>query len=779
MVSKTRQNQVLNLVLSHNLDIFCLTETKLSDNTVPLVNCVPNGYSVFHASRKNRSKTGAGGVGILVRDMFHAVNQVNLDVELKTFEALILNIIPYKNAIPLTIICVYRPPQTKLNLFFKEFEALCNRFITDNEPAPVIILGDFNIAMNKTSDSATIKMANLLNDIALQNKIETPTFRKSQNTIDLLLDSYVDPWVTDVFVKDAISFSDHALIEFNLKPLTTLSRKSRKEISVTKTNDISMQNFDDLLTELQPPGRSALTSLELTQALRRNVWHAFDESFDKLIAVITTIPGKNWYNGDCKKAKAAFREAETIFRKNQTDENRKNMNKLRNLSVRAIGKAKEDYYYNNFLASKRNPRKIYQLYNELTGNKKVTTLPDICTENPEEFDNEYADFLISKITNLRQGFRESDVEANTQGSCSSTLSKFKEINIETLSKIMSKVKTTYCKALDPIDFRKIDLDIIKPYLLEIVNTVLTSGIFPESEKLSIIYPKIKDIKGNKNEYANYRPISNISYIGKVIENCIYEQLKEHFEENQILPTNQSAYRSNFSTETAITRLYSDLITTKESGKSTMLVSIDLSAAFDTVDHDILLNDLSTCNVQNLAHATITSYLKGRKFKVKCSDTRAESSERPLQWGVPQGSVLGPLLFIFYTRSLAEALNNIGVKFQIYADDTLIYFTFDDVTTAKVKLTEIFEIIQQWMSSKKLKLNISKTALLIVSPNLISDSIYNEFRSFEYKSETMTPVKELKYLGVIFDNRLSFDSQINNLVKKLNFAIFSLKSVITF
>ena len=219
---------------------------------------------------------------------------------------------------------------------------MCNRFFTDLESVPVIIIGDFNVPMNKPNEANTLKFNNLMNDFALENKIEVPTFRRSQNTLDLLIDSYVDPWATDITVRDSISFSDHALIEFTLKDLTTLSRKSLNNINYRLINEETMKVFSDTFRESHTCSPQ-VSFLELAQGFRVNTSQAFENSFTEIERVISTIPRNDWYTSECKNAKILSRKAEITFLNHPTQENEIQMKKLWNLSVRTIGNAQENY----------------------------------------------------------------------------------------------------------------------------------------------------------------------------------------------------------------------------------------------------------------------------------------------------------------------------------------------------------------------------------------------------------------------------------------------------
>ena len=191
-----------------------------------------------------------------------------------------------------------------------------------------------------------------------------------------------------------------------------------------------------------------------------------------------------------------------------------------------------------------------------------------------------------------------------------------------------------------------------------------------SEKRSLIFPSLKKPNLDRDDLGNYRPVANLSFLSKLMESAILEQLWELFKANDIIPVHQSAYRQKHSTETALCKIYNDLVMNTSCGHCSILILLDLSAAFDTVDHAVLIQELFYCGIRDSALDLLTSYLKHRYQRVVVADEMSEPSV--MHCGVPQGSVLGPILFLIYTRSLASLLAAHGVEHHFYADDSQIY-----------------------------------------------------------------------------------------------------------
>ena len=269
------------------------------------------------------------------------------------------------------------------------------------------------------------------------------------------------------------------------------------------------------------------------------------------------------------------------------------------------------------------------------------------------------------------------------------------------------------------------------------------------------------------------------FTAKVYEHSINDPLLKYAEANDLIPATQSGFRAFHSCETAVAKIYSDFLEAKDMGKSTLVVSIDLSAAFDTVDHDLLIKDLHKMGIRDNALSLIQTYLEDRTTQVQIHSSKSEP--KPVPFGLPQGSVLSPLLFTLYTRSLALLIDEMGFEQHTYADDTLIYISFlpDEIDYIKEMLQHLFIRLKQWMHFRKLKINVDKTKVMLISPQLTKNRILDSFQNIIFDDITLHPVNEIKILGVIFDSDLTFKPQINAVIRKCNFSIHKIKQVRAF
>ncbi|CAB4024192.1 Hypothetical predicted protein [Paramuricea clavata] len=245
-------------------------------------------------------------------------------------------------------------------------------------------------------------------------------------------------------------------------------------------------------------------------------------------------------------------------------------------------------------------------------------------------------------------------------------------------------------------------------------------------KQALLSPLLKKQTLNFESFSNFRPISNLKFLSKVIEKVAASRLWDHLCTNDLNEIFQSAYKKYHSCETALVRVQNDILKAIDNNKCVILLLLYLSAAFDTVDHDILLNRLqSNFGIKGKAQAWFRSYLTDRTHFVKIDGS--SSSVHPVSYGVPQGSVLGPLLYLLYTSPLGDLMRKHDISFHLYADDNQIYTTFGFNNDVELSLTtcrveRCLADITNWMSANKLKLNTGKTELLVLHSKVPTDFV---------------------------------------------------------
>ena len=325
---------------------------------------------------------------------------------------------------------------------------------------------------------------------------------------------------------------------------------------------------------------------------------------------------------------------------------------------------------------------------------------------------------------------------------------------------------------------KDNIDVVLPVITDIVNTSLTTGVFPQAMKQAIVTPILKKINSDWNDLKNYRPVSNIGFVGKIIEKAAIIQVNEHMQANDLDDLFQSAYKNKHSTETALLMVKNDIEQALDDNNAVFLVMLDLSAAFDTIDHDILMQRLEHgFGIKGTALNWFHSYITGRHFRISVGGNMSE--EFILVCGVPQGSVIGPRVFTMYSQYVSSIIRRHGLNYHIYADDVQIYMSFDpnvpgDAACAIFKITSCVEELRVWLMKNMLKLNDAKTEFFIAASshnmNRLSDI------NFQIGSEVITPSPTIKNLGITIDSAMTMSDHVTLLCKSVNFLLWNLARI---
>ena len=296
------------------------------------------------------------------------------------------------------------------------------------------------------------------------------------------------------------------------------------------------------------------------------------------------------------------------------------------------------------------------------------------------------------------------------------LEEFSPCSTDEVDKVIRNSSKASCQ-LDPIHTNILrELPSLIPIITHIINLSLSSGYFPSELKSAIVKPLLKKSTLDPDDFQNFRPVSNLSFLSKVIEKVVAAQLLKHLEKNNLLDKMQSAYKSGHSTETALLRVHNDIMMAVDKKKHVFLVLLNLSAAFDTVDHEILLHFLKEhVGLSGSVFHMFETYLKDHTQWVSIHNVLSSLSQ--LVFGVPQGSVLGPIIFCMYTLPLGAIIRSHKLMYHIYADDTQLYFTCDVDSSADALacVESCVRDIRSWMITNKLKINDKKTEFLISSP----------------------------------------------------------------
>lgn len=334
-----------------------------------------------------------------------------------------------------------------------------------------------------------------------------------------------------------------------------------------------------------------------------------------------------------------------------------------------------------------------------------------------------------------------------------------------VKKIISNLSNKYSIGIDgvPAPVIKAVGDVISTPLADVINECLSSGTFPNNLKLAKIIPIHK--KGNKQLVQNYRPISLLSVFSKIYERVIYNRLIQYLSKNNLISTHQYGFLPGKSTTAAICDSLNSIINNLDSKMLVAGMYFDLSKAFDLIDHNILIEKLEKIGVRGIALELFKSYLSDRTQRIAVSSTinnittETLSASCKVTSGVPQGSILGPLLFLVFVNDLRYSMDT--NSFYQFADDTSCIIYNTSISELSGKLSQVAENMLKWCSANNLVLNVGKTGLV-------------SFKHFNNKSllvrmneRSVEQVENIKFLGVTIDTNLTWHSQTNHVISKLN------------
>ena len=733
------------------------------DDSCPKGMAVPNNYTIIRKDRSENfkhkyGKKNGGGVAILIRKGVKLKTAKNPHI---ADEDEILSCHLITKTKKYSIIFMYRAEYTDLLKQEKDGNSKMESILQNTDGNDLIIIGDMNCDVRaKKPSKDTQQLITLCEDYKLKQLINKPTrmTTTSSTTIDHLWTGNND-LITTTGTCEGIS--DHCGIYAYVNE--NLGKQEPEEITYRDFRNFSEEKYkEDIKKYIQESDFNLhLKNKDINKAL--DTWlTSIKQSADKNAPMITKTkkngPQIPWYNKELEEVTKLKNMYIKLYKLYKNPEDKLAIKIAKNQQTHLKRKYKREYYkerINNFTG---NSKKMWDILHDITDKSyKEDILPDIVNDEcANKFNNYFANVGINvqkklKINIPRPVFNEKgQFEFQPES----------KIRIEHL---INRIKPNVAIGHDQISAKliKIATPVISEDLTKLVNLSYETRTFPDQLKIAVVKPIHK--KGCNNDPAQYRPISILPVVSKIFERSAVDQLMKYAVENNLINSNQHAYQKHHSTVTCLFELVESIKTHMDQGNMVAMAALDLSKAFDSLAHNLILQKLNNLGLAEKSTLWIESYLNNRKQSVKLG--QIISNQETVESGVPQGSILGPLLFIITTNDISQALEEYEVS--IYADDMQILVHGSNINEMQVKLEAAIKKANNYYNENSLLCNPTKTEIIlfgtehqIAKQNKLQITVRNET-----ETKVLTGDKHIKILGVYLDQHLNWNKHISFVKQK--------------
>ena len=657
------------------------------------------------------------------------------------------------------IMLIYHSPNGSDSSFLDYLENSCSGEILNQK---VIIMGDFNIDM-KLNNYTQGRLIRGMHSVGLKQLVKEPTriVRTSETIIDLVFSN--DEVEVDVWHEPKITDHSMLVLYWNIKMVDKtdriIFRRNYKKMNISKFIS-AIENYmnigeEDSINEMAGCiVGSIVKSLDLVAP-------------NKMIVIKNKWQGKKWFTEEIYRLMRQRDMAYRTARSTKLEEDWDLYRQLRNVTVDVCRKAKREYLIEKLDNSTKEPKRMWKVlkemlkgsqyseeYKELDCNNKIIS-------NVEEMAEKFNMYFVESVKKLRKDGTHTVKEGlNKQLYTNNIFETFHKIEVVKLKSVVRKLRNkSGTEEGINVEVMKLVVEVAGEKIAYVYNKSLELGEFPNKWKESIIVP-VPKVRGTI-KVQEFRPINKLPVYEKVLEIMVQKQLVNYLENSGLIQECQSGFRAKHSCETALQWVISSWKKIIGEGKLIGVVFLDLRRAFEVVNRDILINKLERFGLKGNVLKWFKSYLENRTQRVKFNGRLSNAIRVDL--GVPQGSVLGPLLFLLYINDITDVISDKCV-IRLFADDALIYTTGHSSQEISDKLNEQIMKVETWLDKNRLTVNISKTKIMVIRG--VRRRAVEEVVKVKMNDQILEVVSEIKYLGIIIiDKNLNFSAHIDYIIRK--------------
>lgn len=725
----------------------CLVETWLQDSDGNFFN-IP-GYRAIHHTRAN---SRGGGISVYVKNGINIINYSSIGETIQCIKLKVLYAMKYYN-----LVIVYNPSIQLIGDCTGILEPILNNIGNEN----CIIIGDFNvdISSNSVQSDTYLSFLSELGYATHNNKITRPC---SGTVIDHVASNINKG--TMLINTSGNDISDHNSIFVSLNCSNNVA--SQVNYHTVKRTDYNV--LQRILRKKLSEKADFVDTEVLSQHIHESLWHALDNS----ISSYEVKPKYKKLNPWATKELATLTlNKQTLYKKvkahpanvilsNQYKSICKKVNDLR----RKLKSKYTNERIQNCIDKKKSIWDVLKDVASIVPKKVKTDIPKLVQDGFEytqqgDIAEVLNDFYINIGPDLSDKMEH--ITFNNYNYAVNSKFVFDSVDDKEIRTIIDGLsnKASCPNGISNIVLKK-TCDTVTPYITELINLSYQQGIYPSLCKVTKVKPLYKD--GDATDPGNYRPLSMLSSLSRVTEKATKVRLEAYLKDINFFFKFQYGFKSDKDAQGAVFDLCTNIQASLDNNQYTCAIFIDLKKAFDTVNHEILIKKLHGIGIEGMALEWFKSYLSNRSQHVHIGDSR--SSCKCIICGVPQGSILGPLLFIIYINDIG-CLNLRG-KLQLYADDAVLYFSSDNLELLERYITEDLLVLNYWFLENKLSLNLKKTNYVLFTKPAVTEKVLD----IKIGNHAIKKLDSVKYLGVYLDKHLNFECHINKMIPSLRATI---------